>query len=156
MTERGLTAAEILEYLPHRPPFRFVDEVLEVGESHAVSRYRFREDESFYAGHFPSFKVTPGVILLEAMSQGGAAVLGLHLLSLVVDRGAIRDYDTIMTDCELELSRPVFPGDEIVCRAEKLMWRHGKLRAKVELRGADGQPSALAVIGGMSVPRRRA
>jgi 3-hydroxyacyl-[acyl-carrier-protein] dehydratase len=149
-----LTPAEILEYLPHRRPFRFVDEVVEVSAEHSVCRYTFRADESFYAGHFPGYAVTPGVILLETMCQG-AAVLGLHLLSLDRPREELFRYDSIMTDSELELSKPVYPGDTVECRAQKVLWRHGKLRVKSELM-LRGELAALAVIGGMSVKDARA
>lgn len=153
MSEPRLTPAEVLSYVPHRRPFRFIDEVLEISEAHALSRYTFREDEFFYEGHFPQFKVTPGVILLEAMGQMGAATLGIYLLSLSVPRAEISAYGTVLTDSELELTKPVFPGETVTCRGEKLAFRHGKLRTKVELRAADGSLAALAVIGGMSVRR---
>ncbi len=146
---------EILEYLPHRRPFRFVDEILAIDTERVVARYTFREDEFFYAGHFPDFKVTPGAILLEAMCQMGAATLGIYLLSLDIPRREIEGYDTVLTESELEINRPVFPGTTVTCRAEKLLWRHKKLRARAELRLPGGDLAACAVIGGVSLPKGR-
>lgn len=56
--------------LPHRPPFRFVDEVvtIEPGAS-GVGRRTFPADEPFFRGHFPDKPIVPGVILTEALAQ---------------------------------------------------------------------------------------
>lgn len=56
--------------LPHREPFVFVDDVLEL-EPGASARgaKTFRGDEAFFAGHFPCEPIVPGVILTEALAQ---------------------------------------------------------------------------------------
>jgi 3-hydroxyacyl-[acyl-carrier-protein] dehydratase len=61
--------------IPHRAPFLFVDEIVERSEKRIVCRKTFRPDEWFYAGHYPSFPITPGVILCEAAMQAGAILL---------------------------------------------------------------------------------
>lgn len=64
---------DLVALLPHRPPFRFVDEVVgfEAGVS-IEARYRVTGEEAFLAGHFPGNPVFPGVIQLEALAQAGA------------------------------------------------------------------------------------
>lgn len=63
--------------LPHRAPFVFVDEVLEVqpGEM-AVARKTFPPDEPFFRGHFPGDPLVPGVILAEALAQTAGLAAG--------------------------------------------------------------------------------
>jgi 3-hydroxyacyl-[acyl-carrier-protein] dehydratase len=63
--------------LPHRAPFVFVDEVIEVrpGEA-AVCRKSFQTDEPFFRGHFPGDPLVPGVILTEALAQTAGLAAG--------------------------------------------------------------------------------
>lgn len=73
-----MSLAEIHAAIPHRPPFLFVDEIVERSEKRIVCRRTFRADEWFFAGHYPSFPITPGVILCEAAMQAGAILLSQH------------------------------------------------------------------------------
>ncbi len=63
--------------LPHREPFIFVDEVVELqpGER-AVCRKTFSAEEPFFRGHFPGDPLVPGVILTEALAQTAGLAAG--------------------------------------------------------------------------------
>lgn len=61
---------DILDHMPHRYPFLFLDKVIEIklGESIRVVK-NTSINEPFYQGHFPENPIFPGVLILEAMAQ---------------------------------------------------------------------------------------
>ena len=149
----SLTPGQVLDLLPQKSPFRFVDELLEIDDSHAVGRYTFRDDELFYAGHFPDEPITPGVILLESMCQTGLVALGLYLLAREVPPAELPLHKTLFTDAQVDFSGLVLPGETVTVRAEKVFWRRRKLRSKVEMSLPDGKVVASGVVSGMGARR---
>jgi 3-hydroxyacyl-[acyl-carrier-protein] dehydratase len=103
---------ELVGLLPHRPPFRFVDEVdaFEAGSS-ITARYRVTGDEDFLAGHFPGNPVFPGVIQLEALAQAGA-------IAVLADERYAGKLPLFGGVEKVRWRRLVTPGDELVLTIE--------------------------------------
>ncbi|GIR11409.1 MAG: hypothetical protein CM15mP22_8290 [Gammaproteobacteria bacterium] len=57
---------EVRKLLPHREPFLFIDEVIEVNNEFIVAKRFVSPDEDFFKGHFPNFPIMPGVLVLGA------------------------------------------------------------------------------------------
>ena len=151
MAGRALSCAEVLELLPQQRPFRFVDELLAIDENGARGRYRFRADETFYAGHFPGNPITPGVILLEAMAQVAVVAHGIYLYGLDHPIEEIRRQISVFSDGEAEFLAMVRPTEEVFVRSEKLFFRRKKIRARAEMTFADGRVVATATLAGVGV-----
>ena len=64
-----------MESIPHRPPFLFVDDVVESGPAGIVTTHRADPDAEYFRGHFPENPVMPGVLICEACFQAGAVWL---------------------------------------------------------------------------------
>lgn len=148
------SADELLALLPHREPFRFVDEILAVDPARIVAAVRFRADADFYRGHFPGHPVTPGVLVVEAMAQAGVALHGAYLLACEAGGAAAAGaLLTLFTDAQVEFAAPVPPGARVVVTGEKLWWRRRKLRSRVEARLEDGTLVASGELAGMALAR---
>lgn len=138
----------VLESLPQKPPFLFLDRIIELSEHHIVAERRFREDEDFYKGHFPGDPVTPGVILVETMAQAGLVALGIYLLAKA-GMGSDAKLRTLFSECSVEFFDMVRPKELVTVRGERIFWRRNKLRSKVSLYNEKGVLAAEGVVSGV-------
>jgi 3-hydroxyacyl-[acyl-carrier-protein] dehydratase len=130
---------EILKFLPHRYPFLLIDRVLEADEKRFRALKNVSFNEPHFQGHFPSYPIMPGVLLIEAMAQGSVAVVtkqpefkpgGLVFLVGVE---------------EARFKKPVVPGDTLILEGELLAYRRGLGKVKVEAR-VEGELRAEATL----------
>jgi 3-hydroxyacyl-[acyl-carrier-protein] dehydratase len=117
--------------IPHREPFLLIDEIVEQEDNRIVCRKKFTGDEFWYAGHYPQFPITPGVLLCEAAMQAGAV-----LLSNMIDQtdGAV----PVATRANnVQFKKMVLPGDTVLIEAQLTEKLGGAffLNAKVTVEG---------------------
>jgi len=119
-TQPGAVVAEIdiqriMEMIPHRYPFLFIDRVVDVvaGES-AVGIKNISINEAYFQGHFPRHPVLPGVLIVEAMAQT-AAVLVVHTLGAESEGKLVY----FMSVDNARFRHPVFPGDQLHVRVAR-------------------------------------
>ncbi len=113
---------EVYRKIPHRPPFLFVDEIIERNEDSITTRRVLREDEAHFEGHYPGNPIMPGVLLCEAVFQTGAILLANHAGGEPGDRTPVL---TRIRDARFKnIARP---GDELTIRAT-LMETLGQFR----------------------------
>ncbi len=148
---RSLAPEEVLERLPQQPPFRFIDEILELDDDHIVASYRLREDADFYRGHFPGNPVTPGVILIETMAQASVVAFGIYLYAAQFSEEEMRKTITVFTDTQVDFTGIVKPGDRVITTGRKVYFRRRKLRAEAEMRLEDGSVVCAAQLSGIGV-----
>jgi 3-hydroxyacyl-[acyl-carrier-protein] dehydratase (EC 4.2.1.-) len=114
-----LNIDQIKEILPHRYPFLLVDRITELEEGkRAVGIKNVTINEPFFQGHFPSYPLMPGVLIVEAMAQVGATVM----LSLEENKGKIGVFTGIDG---LRFKREVRPGDTLTMTVEFTKVRRG-------------------------------
>ena len=103
---------QIMNVIPHRPPFLLIDEVIELSDSHVIGLRRVEKTESWVKGHFPGAPVMPGVLQVEFMAQAG----GVLVLNTVPDPENYLTFFMKMDKCKFK--NPVIPGDILICKLE--------------------------------------
>lgn len=137
----ALDIAGVMALLPHRYPFLMIDKVVDMdGDMSAVGIKNVTINEPFFAGHFPTSPIMPGVLLLEAMAQTAGA--------LVINHDENKDGAKLVYFMAIDKARfrkPVGPGDTVHFHLQQLrkranIWKfkgearvEGKLVAEAEL-----------------------
>ena len=107
----------IYQKIPHRPPFLFVDEVLEQRADGITARRTIRPDEFYFEGHYPGNPIMPGVLLCEAVFQTAAIYLAGRLEK---DLSTVSNLTPVLSRIEdARFKQMVKPGD--VCTIEVAM-----------------------------------
>ncbi len=105
---------DIYRAIPHRPPFLFIDRIIELNEKQIVAEKKLPADLDFFKGHYPDFPVMPGVLTCESIFQAGAILLsgkmgddrsGVPVISRIKDarfKKMVRPDDTLTLTAQIE------------------------------------------------------
>jgi 3-hydroxyacyl-[acyl-carrier-protein] dehydratase len=138
---------EIIKLLPYQNPFLFVDGIDAISEDGVTGHYTFKNDESFYEGHFKNNPITPGVILTECMAQIGLVCLGIYLLRNEISN--LSQPQIALTSHQMDFYLPVLPEERVTVISEKEVFRFHKLKCKVRMLNEKGELVARGHISGM-------
>lgn len=162
----------ILDLLPYKSSFRFVEEISHVDADGVVGHYTLRPESFFYADHFPGNPVTPGAILTEIMAQIGLVVLGIFLITEGKTPGNGIGPETagakpgsplaaaakpatptaaifpLLSSANVEFFKMALPGQRLTVTSKKEYFRFDKLKCQVEMHDAAGERVAKGIFSG--------
>ncbi len=139
---------QIMEMIPHRYPFLFIDKVRIVSPGErAVGIKNVTINEPFFAGHFPGQPIMPGVLLIEAMAQTAGVTVKAAQTNSDSD-----DLVYFMTVDSARFRKPVVPGEVVELHVEKIRARGSVWKFKGEAKVGDIL-KAEAVFSAMIVER---
>ncbi len=131
---------QIMKFLPHRFPFLLVDRVIDiVPRKTIVAIKNVTCNEQFFQGHFPEWKIMPGVLIVEAMAQAGAILLFSSIPDPETKFLALSKID------RAKFKRMVVPGDQLrmdvewtrekgkICQMKGKAFVDGELAAEAEI-----------------------
>lgn len=131
---------EIAKLLPHRFPFLLVDRIIDfVHAKTIVALKNVTCNEQFFQGHFPEWKIMPGVLILEAMAQAGAILLFRSIPD------PERKFVVLSKVDKAKFKRMVVPGDQLrmdvewtrqkgrICQMKGKAFVDGELAAEAEI-----------------------
>jgi 3-hydroxyacyl-[acyl-carrier-protein] dehydratase len=99
-----------LTAIPHRPPFLFVDEIIEVTDGRIVTRTFVDPEADFFKGHYPDQPVMPGVLTCEAAFQSGALLIAHRIGGLAADTAKV---PVVTRISDARFKRIVVPGETL-------------------------------------------
>ena len=128
---RRIPLDAIQAIIPHRDPFLFLDEIVELEPGvHAHGRWTITGDEWFLQGHFPGNPIVPGVVMVEASAQT-AAICALTHPDHQGKFGVFAAIDGV------KFRRIVRPGDvlDMIITVDRLRGRIGRVNAAINVGG---------------------
>lgn len=148
VTLQAVDIARIMQMIPHRYPMLLVDRVVDlVGGESATGIKNVTINEPFFQGHFPSYPVMPGVLIVEAMAQ----CAGITVIQGLGEKAEGRlVYFMSIEDCRFR--KPVQPGDQMRIHVKRVRNRANVWKFSGEAK-VDGHIVAEAVVTAMILDR---
>jgi len=113
---------KVLSLLPHRYPFLLIDRVVDYQVDQYLIGYKHVTfNEPFFAGHFPTRPVMPGVLIIEALAQA-TGLLAMESRPEEVGEKVIYYFVGIN---KARFKRIVEPGDRLDLEVQLIKVRQG-------------------------------
>lgn len=143
MSEHPGPFPSVSSVLPHRPPFLFIDRVVELSEDRVVAVRTFQVDEPVFLGHFPDRPVVPAVVLIEGLAQAMAYHSLLHrpsreIFLVGIDRARFR--------------APIGFGIEVTFEVRVGEQRFGLMKGRGEVRTITQHVASATLLGYAAEP----
>ncbi len=125
-----LDIIQVMQILPHRPPFLMVDRVTRIDGNKISALKQVTINEPYFEGHFPGHPIMPGVLQLEAIAQ----VAGILMMRQAENAGKLAYF---MSAEDVKWRKPVRPGDTLIIEVEmtKSRGKIGKARGVCSVNG---------------------
>ena len=105
---------EILQLIPHRPPFLLIDRAEDYRPHQSLVGFKMVTiNEPFFVGHFPERPVMPGVLIIEALAQTGGVLMSKSLRVQMGNKVIL-----FMSVDHCRFRYPVRPGDVLRMNVE--------------------------------------
>ncbi len=104
---------EICRRIPHRPPFLWLDRVININCDEILAEKKIATDLELFKGHYPDYPLMPGVLLCEAVFQAGALLISERLAA-----ESAAGIPVLTRIYNAKFKRQVRPGDTINIRAK--------------------------------------
>ena len=107
--------SKIASLIPHRPPFLWVDTIIETTGTTITTEKKIPVNLDIFAGHYPGNPLLPGVLLCEAIFQTGALLIAnLIATGNAADNPADSIKIPVLTKITgARFKRPVLPGETV-------------------------------------------
>lgn len=132
----------VISRIPHRPPFLWVDRIVDFKDGAIRTEKLVPSDLDILAGHYPGNPIMPGVLLCEAIFQTGALLMALMQES--AGKPSSSGVPVLTRIGGAKFKRSVFPGDTMemaveltdtlssVCFFKGKLLVHGKLAVQID------------------------
>ncbi len=126
--EKAYDIQAIMKFLPHRYPFILVDRIVALVRGETITALKnVTINEPFFQGHFPTYPIMPGVLIVEAMAQA-AGVLAIESLPAEQQGRPV----LFMGLDKVKFRKPVVPGDQLLLEIQILKFRSNIIKASAK------------------------
>lgn len=109
---------DLLQYIPHRPPFLWIDRITSCRENSLEAEKYINPDLPVLAGHYPGHPLMPGVLLCEAVFQAGAVMIAAESSGKGNIAGRGNKLPVLTRIENARFKQQVLPGDTIHIRVD--------------------------------------